>query len=244
MKKIILSFLLFFLSFYIFAFKNDFVAFRKDAPIEQNAFMCFASNTNSGFEGYTFSLQSKYSFENRWVSFSLGSLLAADDFSFTTDATFWFLRLNHFRMGLYNLYHFENIRNVSNTNDFLLGFDLDVKPCKWFEFLAQVSYQNKITEIIPFRKYGGLMLKNHTGEISVKTIFYPWNFLEVSLELSSTEYFRYTLFFAPSWTFSVTYDWQCNLYTSVELVSRWVDMFTLSGYHEGSEFRLVMGYRW
>lgn len=247
MKKLMVLFFLL-MGFSLWAQETDETEENKSAtgfgPIQQTVKIFAAGNTGTGFETYTFSLQSKYSFESKWISASAGALIANKSFDFTTDATFWLFPFRVLKVGGFVLYHYSFVSNLSNTHDVLFGGDIRLAPCKVFEMRLKILRMKKNTELFVLRNTYNPWLKSDSQAVSLQFSFIPFSAWRIDLGVSSIEYFRYNIFCAPTFSFGTSLTFKNGLLITLELDSRWIDFFTLSGNYESTEFRLGCGYSW
>ncbi|MCR5290187.1 MAG: hypothetical protein K6E51_09375 [Treponema sp.] len=203
-------------------------------------------NNGTGFEPFRNTAQYQFAYTGDTCSAGTGWQLTEHTFDFTADAVWWFYNTttqkdNPKKIGLGGLYHYLLYEDISSTNDFMAGIHMQIGAFRHIIVDCDLDVQYKKAQIFAIKRHTP-WLDNWNPALRFRLIYQCTNKSQLYAEIASYEYFRYMLFFAPSYTFGGFYHWNNGLFLGAELVPRYIDQFTLSSYYDCTEVRAFFGF--
>jgi len=215
--------------------------FFENRPLRQSFSYALGRNNGTGFEPFRDTAQFIYTFDMPEASAKTGIQLTSGTFDFTADGIWWFARGNKIRTGIGALYHYLLYEKISATNDFMGGLNMEIRPFSFFTISMEIDGQYKMDQIFAVKSHSP-WITNFNPAFRFRLTYAPGNGAELYSEVASYEYFRYMLFFAPSFTFGAAYHWPDGVWAGMEIVPRYVDMMTISAYYDCTEIRAYFGF--
>jgi len=211
-------------------------------PVQQTFRYALGRNNGTGFEPFRNTAQFTYTFDIPQVSARTGIQLTSDTFDFTADAIWWFARGSKIRTGIGMLYHYLLYEQISATDDFMAGLCMDFHPFTLFSISMDLDFQYKMDQVFAVKSHTP-WLRNYNPAFRFRMTYAFDSGAEIYAETASYEYFRYMLFFAPSFTFGGLYRWKNGMWLGAEIIPRYIDMMTLSADYDCTEIRAYYGFR-
>ena len=210
---------------------------------EQNA-LCFINfTTKQGFDPSPVSVSALYDIHSRRFDAEGGLKFGLGDFDFTTQASYRFLRKDKITLGTGIIYNLNWFYDYSLTHNFLPGFYVTWRPASFYSLSFDLDLFLKVRRV--FALHDDLPnLLNTTVAFEFRNDFYIPNGINLFIEVSSIEKFRYMIFCAPSIIFGAGFSTKYNFDIIAEGVIHYISLFTLSAYYEDTEFRLGVKYKW
>ncbi|MBQ0003165.1 MAG: hypothetical protein KBT21_06475 [Treponema sp.] len=217
--------------------------FYNPAPV-QTAYVTYNANFYNQLDYSSQAFSASYQYSAKSIDATAGFLVSENNFELATDFSIYFINLEKFGAGFNGVYHFKTYDNTFNEHDIILGFDIFFKPVKWFKVNVKAGYLRPCSEIITLRKFGNEWICNNSVYLFCRTQFEPVENLNIYLQASNCELFRYMLFSSASFTLGAEYTFNFGLSLKSEVVSRFIDIICLSARYDSTDFRISAGYRW
>lgn len=210
---------------------------------EQGVLGIISFNTMQGFDPSPVSFSGSYDIHSKRFDADGGIKAGLGDFQLTLQGSYRFLRKDKITLGTGLLYNLNWFYDYSLSNNFLPGFYITWKPASFYSLNFDIDLFLKIRTIFALQKYNPGLL-NTTVAFRFRNDFYlPYN-INLYLELSSIEKFRYMILCAPSIIFGFNYSTKYNFDIVTEVAIHYIDLFTLSANYEDTEFHLGVKYKW
>lgn len=186
----------------------------------------------------------QYFYKSNSIDFDAGVRFANKEIDLNSGFSIYPFQFRKWKIGLLGRVHFRNEGDLYKQVDVFGGFDFVITPLKWMEIETQVAYYLCCSEIIPLRQYGTQWYYNNSHYFSLDINFIPVNWLKLSLCAESSEYFYYRLFGSASFSCGADIYLPAGIILGARLSSRWIDLITLAGNYDGTDFKIYAGYRW
>lgn len=217
--------------------------FYQPSPV-QTAYVTYNPNFYNNIDYTTQAFQATYQYKAKSIDATAGFKLSEINFEISNDLTIYFVNIEKFGAGFNCIYHFNTYDNTFNEHDLILGADVFFKPTDWFTIKFRTGYLRTSSEIFALRKYNNEWITNNSVYLYLKTQFEPIENLNLYLEASNCELFKYMLFSSASFTIGAEYTFNFGLSIKAEAVSRYIDIITLSARYDSTDLRISAGYRW
>jgi hypothetical protein len=199
-----------------------------------------------------------YHFETPQVSATAGFQYNDDNTDFNWDTYdivlngVYFLPFNwnHVRLGVGGVYHAGFLAQTSLQNDILLGAYAIFNFSYFYVNLNAAWYDNIVTVYSLPEEYRTFAQSDFAMSVFIGAKLLD-NF-SAEIGISSYEMYRYNLFFNPSFSFSLRYQFNTlffegkpvegRIVAAFSTVARYTDMFTLSGHTVNTVTTFTVGY--
>ena len=138
-----------------------------------------------------------------------------------------------FNLGLILINHFNWYFDSYYEFDFLTGLYFSANPLSWLNIKFTALYQLKATQIFALANTSCSRFDSQCPAFRLEANFYPLDWLEASVSISSYDTYTYFLFFSPIVRLSLGYKCNEHLTLSVSGKAQFVDFFTLSANFNG-----------
>ena len=193
---------------------------------------------------YRVGFQGLYELDMTELETRAGMNFGNQAFNFFTEVKYTPTILSWFRAGPFFNYHIFSYDKVYIDNDIILGGCFQFHPQSFFSADIRIGWFFKDSCIYSLEDSAEHVPANGLGI----RLNFAWEFfdaLRLSFTATSYEDFYYQIFLAPSFIFGAEYKLPGNLNqlkVGGEVSFRYVDFFTLSGYLESIEFKLLVKY--
>ena len=210
---------------------------------EQGVLGLINFNTQQGFDPSTVSVTALYDIHSRRFDAEAGLNIGTGAFDFTSQTSYRFLRKDKVTLGTGIIYNLNWFYDYSLTHNFLPGFYVTWRPASFQSLSFDLDLVLKVRRV--FALHDDLPnLLNTTVAFEFRNDFYIPNGINLFIEVSSIEKFRYMIFCAPSIIVGASFSTKYNFDIIAEGVIHYISLFTLSAYYEDTEFRLGVKYKW
>lgn len=205
----------------------DFINFFTENYVNHKLTLQEKAKNYSNFRLVTLSTAITQQTDMKELFVSTGIESLYNQLNFTSDIyyapTFW----NCLNAGAHLINHFTWNYTDYFEYDFLPGIYLSYKPAAWFYMTGSAFFQLKSSYIFDIYPSAGTIISTCPA-FSVIFGFLPQEDLEIKISISSYDYFRYYLFFAPEYKLEAVYKATKHLSIFLSGDVQFVDFFTLS----------------
>jgi len=223
------------------AFSFDFINFYTPVPLYHQVTIQEKAKNYSNFELVTLGTALIQRTDMKELFVATGIESAREQFDITNDTiyapTFW----DVFNVGARLINHFSINYVDFFEYDFLIGLYTAYQPHDWVKLSFSAFYHQKNSFIYDTFKSSGAVISNCQA-FNLIFDFYPMDWLTIKASLSSFDFFRYYLFFAPEYKLEFIAKVNDNLKLSFSTDAQFVDFFTLSA--NFSSLTATIGFTW
>ena len=227
----------------LFAFLTVFSLSAAANDYEQGVSGFINFNTMQGFDPSPVSFSGLYDIHSRRFDAEGGLRIGSGDLQVTLQGSYRFLRKDKITLGTGLLYNLNWFYEYSLSNNFLPGFYLTWKPASFYSLNFDIDLFLKLRTVFALKNYSPGLLNTTVAFRFRNDFFLPHN-INLYLELSSIERFRYMILCAPSIIVGGTISTKYSFDIIAEFAVHYIDLFTLSANYEDTEFHLGVKYKW
>ncbi len=166
-----------------------------------------------------------------------GIFVQPSQFDFSTEVVYWPTFFNCFNAGAGTILHFVSCNDIFVEFDYLSGGYFSFHTQKKFDCMVNFLYHGKTARIFAI-KDDVPWLKNNSIAFKTEFNFRPISQLNLNLSISSYSMYRYMLWFAPDFSFSVDYKFFDMFAIGGQVEIQYIDMLTLSSNLNSVDLRI------
>lgn len=209
----------------------------------QSADFSLNFNTMQGFEPAPIAFTGLYSINSKRLSAEGGLLVSAGESQITLKGAFDFIARPKIHVGSGVIYNFNVFYDISLSNNFLPTLFIKWKPCTIYQLSLDLSFFLKLRTLFVLKDYQPLLL-NTSAAFRLRNDFYLPRNINLFIEVSSIETFRYMILCAPSFSFGGLIPINEKIELQADATIHYIDFFTLSANYEDTTIRLGVKYKW